>query len=247
MYEDCTSAEGPRRMTGLGWSRSPWWLGCRWMWGFLRARLISFSRRGSGPSLIRASYAGREPQTGAQHHRWQADECSPPPPPPYIPTPSIPAPPAPGRHLAELGQDLPKQSVQRGELPAEVDVALKAAAVGEGVQVGDLVQELLHAGPLQLQELVHEGHVLLLAAKPATSATFFITRSVTRVGPFRSPTLPARECPAHPQTPSRVPAHHFVQCQPVSPSSPSGGRGEPGFAATKVAVTKHHTEKEGVF
>lgn len=77
MYEDCTSVEGPRRMTGLAWSRSPWWLGCRWMWGFLRARLISFSRRGSGPSLIRASYVGRKHQTDAQHHCQQADGCSP--------------------------------------------------------------------------------------------------------------------------------------------------------------------------
>lgn len=40
-------------------------------------------------------------------------------------------------HLAELGQHLPEQGVQRGELSAQVDVTLKATAIGQCVQVGD--------------------------------------------------------------------------------------------------------------
>lgn len=64
--------------------------------------------------------------------------------------------------LAELGQHLPEQGMQCGELAAQVDVALKATAVGQRVQVGDLIQELLHGTPLQLQKLVHEPQKVLL-------------------------------------------------------------------------------------
>lgn len=90
--------------------------------------------------------------------------------------------------------------MEGGELTAQVDVALEAGAVGEGVQVGDLVEELLHAGPLQLQELVHEGHVLLLAAKPVggRSAGPVLGRSMAVVPPHQ-PGLP-------PSVPSVPPA-----------------------------------------
>lgn len=53
-------------------------------------------------------------------------------------------------YLAELSHDLPEETVQYGQLPAEVDVSLKAACIADTVQVGDLVQELLHGAPLHL-------------------------------------------------------------------------------------------------
>lgn len=55
--------------------------------------------------------------------------------------------------------------MQGGEFPAEVDVPLEARRVGDRFRVGDFEQEALHIGPLVLQELVHEGHVLLLVTK----------------------------------------------------------------------------------
>lgn len=58
--------------------------------------------------------------------------------------------------------------MEGGELSAQVNVALKASRVGDGLWVGDLQQEALHVSPLVFQELVHEGHVLLLTAKPTT-------------------------------------------------------------------------------
>lgn len=64
--------------------------------------------------------------------------------------------------LTELGQHLPEQGMQCGELSAQVDVTLKATAVGQCVQVRDLVQELLHGTPLQLQKLIHESQKVLL-------------------------------------------------------------------------------------
>jgi hypothetical protein len=64
--------------------------------------------------------------------------------------------------LAELGQHLPEQGVKCGELAAQVYIALKTAAVGQGVQVGYLIQELLHRAPLQLQKLIHEAQEVLL-------------------------------------------------------------------------------------
>lgn len=64
--------------------------------------------------------------------------------------------------LAELGQHLPEQGMQCGELSAQVDVTLKAAAVGQRVQVRDLVEKLLHGTPLELQELIHESQEVLL-------------------------------------------------------------------------------------
>lgn len=69
--------------------------------------------------------------------------------------------------LAELTHDLPQQTVQHGQLPAEVNVALEATGIAPGVHVGDFVEELLHGAPFHLQELVHEIHVLLLWPKPA--------------------------------------------------------------------------------
>lgn len=51
-------------------------------------------------------------------------------------------------HLAELSHDLPKETVQYRQLPAQVDVSLKAACIADAVQVGDLIQELLHGAPL---------------------------------------------------------------------------------------------------
>ena len=69
-------------------------------------------------------------------------------------------------HLLQLADGLPEQGVQAGELAAQVDVAFEASRVGDGLRVGDLQQEALHVGPLVLQELVHERHVLFLAAKP---------------------------------------------------------------------------------
>ena len=53
-------------------------------------------------------------------------------------------------HLAELSNDLPQQTVQYRELPAQVDVALKAAGITDTVQVGDLEEKLLHGAPLHL-------------------------------------------------------------------------------------------------
>lgn len=70
------------------------------------------------------------------------------------------------RYLLRLGEHLGEERVQRGELAAQVDVALEARRVGDGLRVGDLQQEALHVAPLVLQELVHEGHVLLLVAEP---------------------------------------------------------------------------------
>lgn len=82
-------------------------------------------------------------------------------------------------YLAELSHDLPEETVQYGQLSAKVDVSLKAACAADAVQVGDLIQELLHGAPLHLQKLIHEAHVLLFIAKPAhggerkkASATF---------------------------------------------------------------------------
>ena len=69
-------------------------------------------------------------------------------------------------YLIQLGHHLPEQGVQHGQLAAQVDVALEGHGVGHAVQVGDLVQELLHGAPLHLQELVHVAHVLLLSPKP---------------------------------------------------------------------------------
>lgn len=69
-------------------------------------------------------------------------------------------------YLAELGHDLPQKAVQYGELPAQVDVPLKAPRITDTVQVGDLIKELLHGAPLHFQELIHETHVLLFVAKP---------------------------------------------------------------------------------
>lgn len=70
-------------------------------------------------------------------------------------------------HLAELSHDLPEEAVQDGQLPAQVDVALKSTRVADAVQVGDLVEELLHGAPLHFQKLIHEAHVLLFTPKPA--------------------------------------------------------------------------------
>lgn len=70
------------------------------------------------------------------------------------------------QYLVHLGEHLGEKGVQGGELPAQVDVALKARRVGDRLWVGDLQQETLHVGPLMLQELVHERHVLLLVSKP---------------------------------------------------------------------------------
>lgn len=53
-------------------------------------------------------------------------------------------------YLAELSHDLPEETVQYGQLPAEVNVSLKAACIADTVQVGDLIQELLHGAPLHL-------------------------------------------------------------------------------------------------
>lgn len=53
-------------------------------------------------------------------------------------------------YLAELSHDLPEETVQYGQLSAEVDVSLKAACIADAVQVGDLEQELLHGAPLHL-------------------------------------------------------------------------------------------------
>lgn len=64
--------------------------------------------------------------------------------------------------LTELGQHLPEQGMECGELSAQVDVTLKATTVGQRVQVGDLIQELLHGTPLQLQKLIHESQKVLL-------------------------------------------------------------------------------------
>lgn len=70
------------------------------------------------------------------------------------------------QYLLHLGHHLREQGVQGGELPAQVDIALKTCCVGDCLWVGDLEQEALHVGPLVLKELVHEGHVLFLTAKP---------------------------------------------------------------------------------
>lgn len=53
-------------------------------------------------------------------------------------------------YLTELSHDLPQEAVQDGQLPAQVDVALEPAGVADAVQVGDLVEELLHGAPLHL-------------------------------------------------------------------------------------------------
>lgn len=39
----------------LSCTLSVWWLGCRWRWGLRSAMLMSFRRRGKGPSLMIAS------------------------------------------------------------------------------------------------------------------------------------------------------------------------------------------------
>lgn len=69
------------------------------------------------------------------------------------------------QYLVHLGHHLREEGVQGGEFPAEVDVPLKACRVGDCLWVRDFKQEALHIGPLVLQELVHEGHVLFLVAK----------------------------------------------------------------------------------
>ncbi len=69
------------------------------------------------------------------------------------------------QYLVHLGHHLREEGVQGGELPAEVDVPLKACRVGDCLWVRDFEQEALHVGPLVLQELVHEGHVLFLVTK----------------------------------------------------------------------------------
>lgn len=51
-------------------------------------------------------------------------------------------------YLAELSHDLPEETVQYRQLPAQVDVALKSACIADTVQVGDLIEELLHGAPL---------------------------------------------------------------------------------------------------
>lgn len=71
-----------------------------------------------------------------------------------------------GWYLIELRDDLPQQSVQHRQLSAEVDVALEARRVGQSLWVGDLRQETHHSRPLVLQEVIHEGHVLLFVSKP---------------------------------------------------------------------------------
>lgn len=70
-------------------------------------------------------------------------------------------------YLVQFGE----QSVQAGELAAEVDVSVEAGAgVVESVGVGDLLQESLHAAPLALHKVVHEEHVLFFGAEPETGA-----------------------------------------------------------------------------
>lgn len=44
------------RVMSLSCCLSGWWLACRWSWGFLKATLMSFSRRGKGPSFRIASW-----------------------------------------------------------------------------------------------------------------------------------------------------------------------------------------------
>ena len=53
---DCFSCRRP----------GPWWLGCLWRWGLRSAMLMSFRRRGSGPSLMMASWSQRG-QTQSQY------------------------------------------------------------------------------------------------------------------------------------------------------------------------------------
>lgn len=69
------------------------------------------------------------------------------------------------QYLVHLRHHLREEGVQCGEFPAEVDIPLKACRVGDCLWVGDFEQEALHIGPLVLQELVHEGHVLFLDTK----------------------------------------------------------------------------------
>ena len=69
------------------------------------------------------------------------------------------------QYLVHLEHHLRQERVQGGELPAEVDVPLKSRRVGDRLRVRDFEQEALHVGPLVLQELVHEGHVLFLVTK----------------------------------------------------------------------------------
>lgn len=46
-----------RRSDCFSWMRpGPWWLGCLWRWGLRSAMLMSFRRRGNGPSLMMASW-----------------------------------------------------------------------------------------------------------------------------------------------------------------------------------------------
>lgn len=53
-------------------------------------------------------------------------------------------------YLAELSYDLPEETVEYGQLSAQVDVSFKAARIADTVKVGDLVQKLLHGAPLHL-------------------------------------------------------------------------------------------------
>lgn len=68
-------------------------------------------------------------------------------------------------YLVHLRHHLREEGVQGGEFPAEVDIPLKACRVGDCLWVWDFEQEALHIGPLVLQELVHEGHVLFLVTE----------------------------------------------------------------------------------
>lgn len=75
------------------------------------------------------------------------------------------------QYLVHLEHNLREEGVQGWKFPAQVDVPLKARRVRDCVWVRDFEQEALHIGPLMLQELVHEGHVL-----------FFVTKSDSKRG-----------------------------------------------------------------
>lgn len=69
-------------------------------------------------------------------------------------------------YLTELSHDLPQEAVQDRKLSSQINVSLKSPGIAYAVQIGDLIQELLHGAPFHLQELIHEAHILLLTAKP---------------------------------------------------------------------------------
>ncbi len=73
-----------------------------------------------------------------------------------------------GIHLIELWNGFWQERMESGEFTAQVNITLEACCVWDGLRIGDLQQEALHVGPFMLQELIHEGHVLLLTAKPTT-------------------------------------------------------------------------------